>query len=309
MSYMPLSSEQEQVIQQSCIDITEDYQTALKTWIVEQQAAETEFLSARLTQRREIAKGELRRRLISEEKPIQIDAIESAAVQLEFGLKDLEQVCYLMNEFKSFEVCSTLKNKLMDDFMLVQKDIEVVLDEFTKAAVGPYRSKCSDELRELMKLEPANRAGAKEMLRRQGLVERRRLEFKVMEIGERAKRVTNQFALEVLKFPPLNEGMGRSSARLGHLKVKSSLKANEIEIAIADIATNEEFIAKVQPSAPAKPLPEALAIKQDEDASQPVNSPPLQDSLDQDSNRPGKENKSNIPSSAYLAELKEQIQV
>jgi hypothetical protein len=307
-----LSSEQEQVIQQNCKDITEGYQAALKVWIAEQQASEAEFLSASLANRRELAKGELRRRLISEEKQISTDTIESAAVQLEFSLKDFEQVCYLMNEFKSFEVCSNLKHKLMHDFMLIQKDTEVVLDEFTQAAVGPYRSRGSEELRELMKLEPGDHAGVKEMLRRQGLVERRRLEFKVMEIGDRAKRVTNQFALEVLNFPPLNEVASRSGARMGHLKSKS-LKANEIEIAIADFATNEDE-AKLQQSTPVKPLPKA-SIKQDEAASQPVvgaeeqpNSHQLQDSIGQDSSRPGKENTPNMPSSAHLAELKEQIQ-
>jgi hypothetical protein len=317
----PKSAGMNELLILHCSASLKSHSQALKQWLYESKPLDSESLSVELKAKRTLAKEELLRSLTSTVPGYSIEEIDFAVTKFESEARGLGDACRWLNSFRSFEICDRLKKNLVSDLARkTSKEAELVLTELAIQASGPYRSKCSEDLQEVMRNSRFyDKSGIKHILKQQTLQERQRLRAERVELE--AKLTANSLALEMLSHAVL--------------ETETSPKANDdsvyykdldIELVDFEDLTDEELEQKQASSielelneassSPEKPLRSPYKSKSLAETSSKLpfqyhelNMQPLA-SERQPESHPSKESKASnfrVPGSSHLVVLKERI--
>mmetsp|Transcript_16665 Transcript_16665/g.29964 ORF Transcript_16665/g.29964 Transcript_16665/m.29964 type:complete len:545 (+) Transcript_16665:2242-3876(+) len=240
-------AEVEQLLKTNYEIVAKSYTRVVKTMLTDPQAFDTDSLGVFLAGKWEAAKAEFKKLFLQNTSGENVPwtHIQSAVQRLENELKELEPVVHFNNELKSFEICNSLKRKLaMELYVHSRKDANFVLNNYSKEAVGPYKDRCYDELKEVLQYKRSKKDAINDELRRQALSERKRIKLRREDMELRAKNSTSSVIQKAMKLASNVEVMAspqvaRKSSKAGIVEKVEVVECNDVEVEILD--DDEDF--------------------------------------------------------------------
>lgn len=202
-------------------------QKSIMKLIKELKPLDSEVLEAMISEKRILAKSELKMLLKAADPSVSQVLLSSKAAELDRCLLQLQQPCVVVNEVRSLEYCTTLKRKLLDKFIKGNSESKSqLLAEFGRdSACGPYQSKCKEELREALS-QPKDSRKVTALSKVQTESEKQKLRARWKDCEMRAKATGRSYVLEILSLVSIEEPSGPD------YQEELDLEAKDIDIEI-----------------------------------------------------------------------------